>query len=1486
MTLRAVLDWANPDSTEDLNSRVSALFAKGVLTGGTIEPISGQLQISLLPFSVISYDGMLVTNDSATILTIPTDRTNVIAVHARHQIGDAAILEVVAIESGNLAAASDKDYYVIFGAVTTSSPATEVAETDIDYSLRETQDKRTRDKIRGMVNSVPELPSDPNFNVYGDMYVIYSGIGSSPNIYAWDGLAWGNITGTLAVAVALDKHQHNLDSDLYPADSAADRGRLHLTNYQYVAALGSYGQPGYEPSSPDYPFNRYVTQLDPRIPTEDQSDALQGSNGSPSATNKYVTEEYPIAAPTILYKSSPVYTLIDMSLYGPVYVGKGVVDTANVYFSLLDATENKGYLTSSGSPCKINAVYKTLFTKLDPSTDGLVDAYGFYQGANLWLGIDVAVDTASRLVYGKQTYLKAADHGFPILPTPNYEIISGTLLSTIANIKGRDFYEAVPTNEQNINLRKDIDDISQYVGSVLETNVVAGNEDFIRLSNEFSIFEKNVGVDYIFSFRNNSTSLPYLPSMLEYFPTAYMSYPAGTVHYYSSVDLGTVLAGDLFIDAEGNKYEVESVGALGTYTLQIKDIGSLPATHPSSIKGAYPELVSTYVDGSTIRLNVLTFKNTTPVSITWSYTNGWVQYGGSPDLSTVNVGDLFRDGGGVKYLVTAVDNTGKTLSIVNLETGVKPLTISTSVGSSLDGSTWINNNPRNLLLSEMKFNYGAEFVPVKKLVRKVDEYSSPEGQIAYGIVRFDNRFDPRVVFYGSWENYTTTNNEVYVRNSDGYGKFQLTGYFTDAFIVMRRRTNSGTITIKVNGVSSSTIDPTAGSTISSNVASLNGPKYQLVKLNSSTLSDVLPSTLTGTLPSVTSTDSFDVYGFVFLRNKLDPTLPTQALLESGRAFESAHIVRRDMPEGKITVDTMTYQGRGGRLVYAVGDNSYSRVISSLNDIDSNGTPEGTWTGSIITVTTTGGKLSSYSVNDIILVYSKASGLQAKLGRVTAVDTSLNTIQVNVTSSGAADPVYILHICSTDSGTSLSSQEDQIARYILPDDFINHTSTDLELIHQSSRFVLGTDGLTIISGQAILVTDANIIGSKKAVQIQQGSSGSLQFTVLATRLDLICVNNASANINVSVDGSPYFSMAIAGMAQRRTIFSNARYQTHEVRIYVTSVGGTFSVAEMILFGPNKPEFSSFPNIIADLLQIANYQASKTGFTNITPNIGTYPAGAVFKEATSHMSYLNGTGTGTNWAVSLDFTKALNYGYYIYSDKAGSYVEFYVQNSAFELQYITGPNHGYFNIFIDGMDIAGYIGLPGVTIVGNYSAPNGVDAYSSSYGRNNIGFVSTSPSILGSGLHKITAKIANPRVKNGLSTGYVMAFTGFFEGNNNGCMTMGINKYGVYSSIIDTRLFNPLDLTPLDPGTQVTEPIARGAKVNLLVGTTSLIVTLAEPYLDSDYIIVPCLMNSVDTSPLLQPILLTAQSASSFTVAWNVPIPNGNYSMHYFTRTLDV
>ena len=61
--------------------------------------------------------------------------------------------------------------------------------------------------------------------------------------------------------------------------------RYHLTSAAYGAIAGTNGTPN--------AANRFVTNSDPRLPTADENNALAGTSGTPSSSNKYVTDDDP-----------------------------------------------------------------------------------------------------------------------------------------------------------------------------------------------------------------------------------------------------------------------------------------------------------------------------------------------------------------------------------------------------------------------------------------------------------------------------------------------------------------------------------------------------------------------------------------------------------------------------------------------------------------------------------------------------------------------------------------------------------------------------------------------------------------------------------------------------------------------------------------------------------------------------------------------------------------------------------------------------------------------------------------------------------------------------------------------------------------------------------------------------------------------------------------------------------------------------------------
>ncbi len=82
------------------------------------------------------------------------------------------------------------------------------------------------------------------------------------------------------------------------------------------------------------------------------------------------------------------------------------------------------------------------------------------------------------------------------------------------------------------------------------------------------------------------------------------------------------------------------------------------------------------------------FENIGLFAMTYDNNTGTVQYSGSPNLSSVLPNHLFRDGTGNYFKVTSVNNTLKTLTIVDQLTNLIPGAINTTVLDTPDGAVF------------------------------------------------------------------------------------------------------------------------------------------------------------------------------------------------------------------------------------------------------------------------------------------------------------------------------------------------------------------------------------------------------------------------------------------------------------------------------------------------------------------------------------------------------------------------------------------------------------------------------------------------------------------------------------------------------------------------------------------------------------------------------------------------------------------------------
>lgn len=86
------------------------------------------------------------------------------------------------------------------------------------------------------------------------------------------------------------------------------------------------------------------------------------------------------------------------------------------------------------------------------------------------------------------------------------------------------------------------------------------------------------------------------------------------------------------------------------------------------------------------------------------------------------------------------------------------------------------------------------------------------------------------------------------------------------------------------------------------------------------------------------------------------------------------------------------------------------------------------------------------------------------------------------------------------------------------------------------------------------------------------------------------------------------------------------------------------------------------------------------------------------------------------------------------------------------------------------------------------------------------------------------------------------------------------------------------TTKDPSLIGTGPL-RAASVSLGISTSTKTVTYSSPVADTNHAIALDLVNSVDSSPLFQTVLIKNKTVNGFTAFWNVPLDSANYILEY-------
>lgn len=1410
MTIRAIFRYENNDSTQDLNLRFKAFLKRGILEGGALAPVAGQLKIIITPFLASSNDGLILEETENVELTLVAGQNNVVTLKAKYVFAADPILEYSVIEASIFDGLLDKDDYVVFGNVILDGLATEASLDDIDLQGRDSIDKQGRDVIRGKlgtagipasINTLVTIPDDSSIyesdsltklynntvlnsvsynvdagyveyndsngpvdlssvvvgsryrdgngtfytiirveqstlriwivdpltselplehNREGDIYTVTEGTGGLVSLYAWNGEYWLNITNTLALQSELTAHRNNL----YPNE-------YHPTEDQEAALLGSNGLPNF--------FNKYVTESDPRLPTQDENNALTGLPTNPSSTNKFITENYAVVKLEQFSAALPPFTLSLQGL-GPYYVGTGAVNSANQLFALADFEQNRGYINSDGIAPRITGVYKdaALTQVLNPAADA--DSEGFYSGSDVYFQVDGIVDIGLRILYGKKDSLTTYDRGTDTRIGPANDYVPSEVVMHIQDIKGRPFDEIIPLDENNANLRIAIDGLISYLGSSQKTSIVAAVEDYDFLSKD-----ANFGPSYTFvnlglsSFTYNNVN--------------------GRVQYSDpNIEISGIKLGDRFVDGKNKTYTIVTVNA-NSSPKYVEIVDSRTALIPTSINTSVttPFHGSAYDPDSPIFAKndgiprQYTFENNLLSAIT--YSNGVVTYlNGLVDLSSVNPGNTFVDGLNIEYRVVAVDNGLKTIDIVNPISGKPPAGISTSVGLPDDAAIFITSNPRGVLLNELKVQ-GIEIIPIDDLIKMENEYSAPEGFIRYAVPS-EKRVEPRVRLNGGWIRVKDDDTgEIVVQNTNSVGSLEFTGFVTDLFLLCRLRPGSPDIDISINEEAVAyTLSTSMSGDANATTSAIAGERFHKLRiLSNQDKNNPVHVKITfngiGAVPLIVA--GLEA-AWVDTSNTLN--------WEPGIGFQNTELFRKDV------ISTINHIGlgansRGGSTAYGGKEGGSQLTVANavLPDIDTG--VSGICTGGEVNIAVNASKLVSFASGDLI----RLRGAVVELARIDFI--SGNTIFL--TTGKTVQAVTVEHICSTGSQSPLSTER-ELARYYILNDFITGTSYDFgpaNVAYKDRRYVAHPDGKTVVAAR-----NTKMLLNDSAIEVE-AVNGRVHFSVLATRLDLVFNHASSFNLDISVDGSDFFTIAVGSGPVRRTLFFNAKYQQHEVTIKSSSL---FTFEQVFIYGPAAGDVQpSCPLAQTDF--IASYVAASA--VDSIPY--RWSNGTIFYDASKHIAFADGSGVNPGWGVEQVNTW---FGLAYSSENDGDYAEGYFFGEGMELLYLERPDGAKVEWLIDGTHVNA---IGGASTYGAYTG-GFIDTYGVSETSKVVGVTG-----LDWGIHKFTIRHADPREKNISSSGYKLSVLGYYELNDStgtlSCTFSPKNagRAGRYTRVADIR-----------------------------------------------------------------------------------------------------
>jgi hypothetical protein len=1234
---KTLLKFRNADSTLDLNTQFADFFNKGIVLGGMVAPVfpNSTPQVTVSPFKLVGADGMVVIETSdIELLNLPANQTTVICFRSLYVTNNDPDygFEAIEISLYNSLSSQDKRNRTIFAVVTTAAPN---ALPVVSLDLRDVIDPVGRNSFRGVVSNISFLPISDNR--LGDRYLVESGVPDPNNgLYVWKGgLGWVNITDSLSLSSLLAQHRSNLFAN-----------EIHLTNNQADAVQGTSGSPSNT--------NRFVTDQDPRVPTQGENDALVGLSQNvpvaPSASNPFVTAAYNVAQAQDVLLAPPGGTITLNAVQGPFYVGLGVgMASILPYFKLYHPTENREYVDSTGAPVQITAIYKNLVgpTPLDPSTETSVsDANGFWANT-IHVAYSGTIDTNVRIRYGRQINLENVQRNFGMLPGPQEGAISSETIKRLSDISGRLFDDPMQTGETNVELKVLQSSVRRYLNTTTSSDLVVPSRVFPRLRE--------------------------VPDIAADFPADYA---------------------------------------------EIQEFGTSPANYT-----VYwlPADVANFDPGFTEDVPVVAY----------------VEYDIGTVLPTVQAGWIWEDDVGARFRILAHNPAARTIL---LYTQGSPINTNNANGNV--SKIYRANNYRKLeLVSDHTLSMYREFFPVDEVVAIKDEFEKlPPGGVQVGTYVVPNNFsligqgalpnqgnpngssrgrpmfyvkpfnsgqipDQRLILIGSWTSDPTLPRQAIGNVSQGSLGVEYTGRLTRFTLYTKIRPNMPyAFRVFVDGVYNHTASKfinsaeiATGLIPSNSLSSLRGDSEKAMMpliFDNLGLSDDLVHTVRVEVTNTGGGDFFPLYGV--------ETFFNGALEDKGNAFTQTDF-RKTLASQNITTPYLSSQ-RGRKMVRFLDRATGARQVANslmpiVFDLAATVAPASLNFTSIPIA-------QGCNIGDVILLTNRQATASDPANyvyrRITAIDRSTNVVTMNAVtgfslpSSGFSRIELVFKTPASPTGIAVpaapvSQFQDEYARFFLNDWSVG-LSRDISLLSDNateSRVTVLDDATTALSVVDCRRVNSGIEGFSEAIRFDT-TVASMTMTAWCTGMDVVFVGSGGTptTVTIEIDGMISYQLTVPndGMV-RHSLFSDGSPQSHTVRIFNPSVANTVCVGQWIFHTIATPEYDGTG--LAEYEVGRNATAAVPAYFDFAPTSVTNPlvvsnAGVRLFDITKYGARLyDGTTGSTAWTVTQDFALNRIFGNYLRTNKEDAVMEIQFVGSHFELYYLAGPDQGIAQMFINGL-----------------------------------------------------------------------------------------------------------------------------------------------------------------------------------------------------------